>query len=264
MSRSQADEVAILSEGGALTGGSDELTRVRTVLVHTTHPGNIGASARAIKTMGLTRMDLVAPRFFPDAQADAMAAGAAHLLASARVHATLDEALAGTTLAIAITARRRELSHFALDARAAAQAAVEEARRGGEVAFVFGTEMSGLTNDEVIHCQRIAHIAANPEFSSLNLAAAVQVVAYEVHMAAIGPAATNNERFEAATFDDLEALYAHFERSLLASGFIDPAQPRRVMGRLRRLFARTRLEREEVNLLHGILTAWDGEGRRNS
>jgi tRNA/rRNA methyltransferase len=262
MSGSAANEGAILSERNAETGGGEALARVRTVLVRTTHPGNIGASARAIKTMGLARMALVAPQFFPDPQADAMAAGAAHLLTEASVHASLDEALAGTTLAIAITARRRGLSHVALDAREAARVAVEEARSGGEVALVFGPEMSGLANDEVIRCQRIAHIAASPDFSSLNLAAAVQVMAYEIRMAALGPAVTNNERFEAATFDDIEVLYAHFERNLRASGFLDPAQPKRLMKRLRRLFGRTRLEREEVNLLHGILTAWDGEGRR--
>lgn len=263
MSGGAANEGAILSERNTSTDAGEVLARVHTVLVRTTHPGNIGAAARAIKTMGLTRLALVAPRFFPDAQADAMAAGAADLLTEASVHGSLDEGLAGTTFAIAITARRRGLSHVALDAREAARVAVEEARGGGEVALVFGTEMSGLANDEVIRCQRIAHITASPEFSSLNLAAAVQVIAYEIRMAAIGPAVIDNARFDAATFDDIEVLYAHFERSLLASGFLDPAQPKRLMKRLRRLFGRTRLEREEVNLLHGILTAWDGEGRRH-
>jgi tRNA/rRNA methyltransferase len=238
--------------------------RVRVVLVRTTHPGNIGAAARAMKTMGLARLVLVAPRRFPDPQAEALAAGADDVLAAAQVCESLDDALAGTTLAIALTARRRELSHLALDARAAAGLAAAESARGGEVALVFGTELSGLANDEVIKCQRVAHIATNPAYSSLNLAAAVQVMAYELHVAVSGPAQLDNERYEAATFEDVEGLYAHFERNAVASGFLDPSNPGRMMERLRRLFGRTRLEREEINLLHGFLTAWDGEGDRNS
>jgi tRNA/rRNA methyltransferase len=238
------------------------LTRARVVLVRTTHPGNIGASARAMKTMGLGRLVLVDPRRFPDPQAEAMATGADDVLAAAEVRATLDEALAGTTLAIAVTARRRELSPLALDARDAAALAVAESARGGEVALVFGTEMSGLANDEVIRCQRVAHIATSPDYSSLNLAAAVQVMAYEVRMAAAGPVVAANERFDAATFEDIEGFYAHLERNLVASGFLDPANPGRLLERLRRLFGRTRLEREEIRLLRGILTAWDGEGDR--
>jgi tRNA/rRNA methyltransferase len=235
---------------------------VRVVLVRTTHPGNIGAAARAMKTMGLARLLLVRPLRFPDPQADAMATGAGDVLARARVCATLEQALAGTTLAIALTARRRELSPLALEAREAARLAAAESARGGEVAFVFGTEMSGLANDEVIRCQRVAHIAADPAYSSLNLAAAVQVMAYELHVAAAGPAAPDNQRFDAATFEELEGLYAHLERNAVASGFLDPANPGRLLERLRRLFGRTRLEKEEVRLLRGLLTAWDGEGDR--
>jgi tRNA/rRNA methyltransferase len=242
--------------------GATALARVRVVLVRTTHPGNIGASARALKTMGLARLVLVDPRRFPDPQAEAMATGADDLLAAAQVCATLDEALAGTTLAIALTARRRELSPLALDARDAAGLALADSARGGEVALVFGTEMSGLANDEVLKCQRVAHIATSPAYSSLNLAAAVQVMAYELHVAASGPAVPDNERFDAATFADIEGFYAHLERNVVASGFLDPTSPGRLMERLRRLFGRARLEREEVRLLRGILTAWDGEGDR--
>ena len=241
---------------------SQGLARVRIVLVRTTHPGNIGAAARAMKTMGLARLALVDPRRFPDPQAEAMATGADDVLAAAHVCATLDEALAGTTLAIALTARRRELSHLALDAREAAGLAAAESAQGGEVALVFGTEISGLANDEVIKCQRVAHIATSPTYSSLNLAAAVQVMAYELHVAASGPAVPDNQRFDAATFEDIESFYAHLERNAVASGFLEPANPGRLMERLRRLFGRTRLEREELNLLRGILTAWDGEGDR--
>ena len=252
-------EGAILSNRG---GEPASLARVRVVLVRTTHPGNIGGAARALKTMGLARLVLVAPRHFPDAQAEAMATGADDLLARAEVCATLDDALRGATLAIALTARRRELSPHAVDARAAAELAVAEAAAGREVAFVFGTEMSGLSNEEVLKCQCAAHIATNPGYSSLNLAAAVQVMAYEVRVAALGPAAVANDRFDPASFEEIEGFYAHLERNLVGSGFLDPTSPRRLMERLRRLFGRGRLEREEVNILRGILSSWDNEGGR--
>jgi tRNA/rRNA methyltransferase len=233
------------------------LGRVRVVLSRTTHPGNIGAAARALKTMGLRRLVLVDPRHFPDPQAEAMAVGADDVLAQARVCPTLDGALAGATLAIALTARRRDLSPLAVDARGAAELAVAEVCTGGEVAFVFGTEMAGLSNDEVIRCHRVAHIAADPGFSSLNLAAAVQVVAYELRMAAIAPGPFDTDRTPPATFEEVEGLFAHLEASMVASGFLDPYNPRRLMERLRRLFGRSRLESQEVNILRGMLAAWD-------
>jgi TrmH family RNA methyltransferase len=162
------------------------LARVRVVLSHPAGAGNIGAAARALKAMGVSRLALVNPRQFPDPRATDTAMGAADLLAVAQVCATLDEALAGTSLAIALSARQRDLSPLVLDAREAAHLAVAEAASGGEVAFVFGTEASGLSNDEVIRCQRVARIAASAQSPSLNLAAAVQVVAYEVRYAAVG------------------------------------------------------------------------------
>ncbi|MFO7188223.1 MAG: RNA methyltransferase [Pseudomonadota bacterium] len=235
---------------------SPALERVRIVMSHTTHPGNIGAAARAMKTMGLERLWLVNPRRFPDPQAEAMASGATDVLARARVCASLDEALTGTRFAVALTARRRDLSHPVMDVREAARMLIAEAEQG-DVALVFGTEMSGLSNEEVMKCQRVAHIPANPAYSSLNVAAAVQVCAYELRMAAFGAPAYDNERFEAAAYEDVEAFYAHLERSLVASGFLDPAHPKRLMERLRRLFARARLEKEEVNILRGILAAWE-------
>jgi tRNA/rRNA methyltransferase len=192
-----------------------------------------------------------------------MAAGADDLLAETRVCTSLDEALAGTTLAIALTARRRDLSPLALDVREAAHLAIAEAGGGGEVAFVFGTEMSGLSNDEVIRCQRVAHIATSPAFSSLNLAAAVQVVAYETRVAAVGGAVADVERTPLATHEEVEGLFTHLEASMVKSGFLDPQNPRRLMERLRRLFGRARLESQEVNILRGMLTAWD-EGPHKS
>lgn len=235
--------------------------RIRAVLSHTSHPGNIGAAARALKTMGLTRLYLINPKHFPDPQATAMACGAHDLLENAVVCSTLDEALTGVRLAIAVTARRRELSHLPMDAREAAQFAVAEAGEG-DVAMVFGTEMSGLSNDEVIRCQRLAHIATNPDFSSLNLAAAVQVIAYELHMAIAGAPVLDNAHFDAANIDEIENFFGHLESNMVASGFLDPAQPKRLMERLRRLYGRTRLEKEEVNILRGMLNAWDHTGAR--
>jgi tRNA/rRNA methyltransferase len=134
----------------------------------------------------------------------------------------------------------------------------------GEVALVFGTEMSGLSNEEVMRCQRVAHIPANPEYSSLNLAAAVQVFAYELRMAVLGAPdyERDNARHEAAVFEDVERFYAHLEDNLTDSGFLDPAHPKRLMERLRRLYGRIRLEKEEVNILRGILTAWDQNQQR--
>ena len=249
-----------MSDAGAPDGAA-ALARVRIVLSHTTHPGNIGAAARALKTMGLARLVLVNPRHFPDPQAEAMAVGADDVLAAARVCTSLDAALEGTTLAIALTARRRDLSPLALDARDAARLAATEAARGGEVAFVFGTEMSGLSNEEVMRCQRVAHIAADPAFSSLNLAASVQVVAYETRVAVAGGAVAESERTPAAAHEEAEAFFAHLEASVIQSGFLDPDNRRRLMERLRRLFGRARLESQEVNILRGMLSAWD-QGQR--
>ncbi len=241
-----------------MTDASTPRARVRIVLSHPSHPGNIGATARAMKTMGLGELHLVNPKRFPDAEATALASGADDVLAAARVHATLDAALAGTTLAYAVTARRRDLSHPARDVR---EAAAEATISGGAVAFVFGTEMSGLSNDEVIRCNRLAHIPAQPGFSSLNLAQAVQIVAYELRMST-DSAIPRETEYPRATYEDVEALYAHLEASVIASGFLDPGNPRRFMERMRRLFGRAGLEREEAHLLRGMLAAWDAAGRR--
>ena len=196
------------------------LDRTRIVLCATSHPGNIGAAARALRAMGLSRLVLVAPRAFPHVDADALAAGAGELL------------------------------------RAAAREAVRHAA-AGEVALVFGTEMSGLSNADLAHCQIVATIPGAPGQASLNLAAAVQVAAYEVFVAAHGDAVWTAPRFKPATLDEIEALYACAERTLIAMRFLDPRQPKRLLARLRRLFARARLEKEEVNILRGILARID-------
>ena len=232
------------------------LDRVRIVLVETSLAANIGAAARAMLTMGLTRLVLVAPRHFPHADATALADGAAQVLADARVVATLDDALAGAAMSIALTARARRYAGRVLALRDAAR---EAAQRAGEddVAFVFGTEMSGLTNAQVLRCTDVATIAANPRYASLNLAAAVQLASWELRMAAHDGDVAPARRFAAATHDEIEALYAHAERTLAALRFYDPARPRRLMTRLRRLFARAALEHEEANLLRGILARID-------
>lgn len=232
------------------------LDRLRVVLVRTSLPANIGAAARAMLTMGLTRLVLVAPARFPHADATALASGATAVLDGARVVATLDEALAGTRLSIGFSARPREFAGRVMALRAAATEAVGVAR-DHDVALVFGTEMSGLTNTELARCSVVATIAANPDYGSLNLAAAVQVAAWELRAAALGGDVWKAPRFAAATHDEIEALHAHAQRTLVALGFLDPRRPRRLMPRLRRLFARAGLEREEVNILRGILTRID-------
>jgi len=232
------------------------LRRVRVVLVRTSHPGNIGATARAMLTMGLGDLVLVAPRRFPDPEATALASGATDVLDRARVVATLDDALTGTALTIGLSARPREFAGRVLSVRAAAQEAAGQAAHG-DVALVFGTEMSGLTNDELARCAIAATIPANPAYASLNLAAAVQVTAYEVRVAVQSDAVWQAPRHPRATQDEVEGLHAHAQRTLTALRFLDPAMPKRLMPRLRRLFGRATLEHEEVNILRGILARID-------
>jgi len=235
----------------------DRLHRMRIVLVRTTHPGNIGAAARAMYTMGLTRLTLVAPKYPPShAEAIALAAGAAEVLENARCVATLNDALEGATLTIGLSARRREFVGRALGVRDAAAEALAGAGHG-DVAIVFGTEMSGLTNDELARCAIAATIPANPDYASLNLAAAVQVVAYELRIAATGADGWSAPRYPQATYDEIEGLHRHARRTLTSLAFLNPAMPKRLLPRLRRLFGRARLEHEEVNILRGILARVD-------
>jgi tRNA/rRNA methyltransferase len=229
------------------------LDNIRIVLAETSHPGNIGAAARAMKTMGLSSLHLVRPQRFPDPEATWRALRAGDVLERATVHANLEDALRGTALAIACSARTRGIAVPQTDARGAAQRAIEVAASQG-VAFVFGNETYGLTTEEVNKCALLATIPANPEYSSLNLAAAVQVFAYELWTAA-GAEVPAGSRRELATHEELEGLYAHFERALGETGFFDPEHPRKLMPRLRRLFARAALETEEINILRGIIKA---------
>ena len=235
------------------------LARIRIVLSHTSHPGNIGAAARAMKTMGLSRLTLVNPKLFPHAEAVARAVGADDILERAQVCSTLDEALAGTVFAVAMSARHRNLGPAPLQARAAVPDVLALAEEG-EVALVFGNETAGLSNDEVQRCQRTVFIPANPDYTSLNLGAAVQLMCYELRLAAFDgepPVLTKAVPFASprATNDDVERFYAHLERLMVATGFLDPQQPKRLMPKLRRLFGRVELERDEINILRGVIDA---------
>ena len=222
------------------------------VLSHTTHPGNIGAAARAMKTMGLCYLYLINPRHFPDPQASAMAAGADDILTNAVVCASIDEALQGVVYTVGMTARLRDISIEVKTPREAMPLVVQEAQTQS-VALLFGTEMSGLTNEETGRSQLLVNIPANPEFSSLNLAASVQVMAYELSVAA-QTFVPNAAQMQPAKHEQVEGYFAHLEKTLLEIGFFTTQNPSRMMQRLRRLYARARLEADEVNILRGILS----------
>ena len=235
------------------------LGRVRIVLSHTSHPGNIGAAARAMKTMGLSRLVLVNPKRFPDPEAVSRAVGADDVLDRAVVCSSLDEALSGCVFALAASARHRSLGPEPMQAREAAPVVLSRAAEG-DVALVFGNETAGLSNAEVQRCQATAFIPANPEYTSLNLGAAVQLLCYELRLAAFAgrpPVITKTISFASplATNDDVERFYAHLERVMIATEFLDPNQPKRLMPKLRRLFGRSELERDEINILRGVLDA---------
>lgn len=262
-----------------LRGG---FTSTRFVLVEPSHPGNVGAAARALKTMGFSRLVLVSPRVAnvqSDPEAIAMASGADDVLACAHVVPTLADALSGVHWSVALTARQREYGPPQWTPRAAASLAREEALHG-EIALVFGNERTGLSNEDVERCSALAHIPANPAYSSLNLAQAVQVLAYELRMNYLTSGEEANVHAHAhanapagrapqtpgaapagsaaepagsrAASDDIESMFAHLESALVALEFLDPANPKKLMSRLRRLFARSGLEREEVNIVRGI------------
>jgi tRNA/rRNA methyltransferase len=230
------------------------LDRVAIVLSRPSHPGNVGAAARAMKTMGFADLRLVRPRHFPDPDANAMSAGADDVLAAARVFDTLDAALHDRELAVGFSARSRDLSHPATALRDLAPG-IAAAAATGTVALVFGNETSGLSNEELSRCQRLCAIPANPGYSSLNLAAAVQLGCYEMALALGSFSLPVSAAGTPATGEDLHGFFTHLEAEAVASGFLDPARPGRFMERMRRLFARAGLEREEVKLLRGLLGA---------
>ncbi len=238
----------------AMTSKLNLLNNFRIVMCQTSHPGNIGAAARAMKTMGLSQLYLVQPKHFPDNEANALACGAVDLLENAVVCDTLEEALTGCVVAIGMSARKRQLSHELISAREAATRAAQIAKNEQAVALVFGTEMSGLSNRELDLCQLLAVIPTNPDFSSLNVAAAVQVMCYELRMSENENALEDiSNNVPLATSDEVEGFYQHLEDTLIKIGFLNPKEPKKLMQRVRRIYARASLEKEEVNILRGIL-----------
>jgi TrmH family RNA methyltransferase len=233
---------------------------IRIVLVGTTHPGNIGACARAMKNMGMTELALVDPRHFPHEEATARASGADDILDNARVVPTLGEAIADCVFTAGASARSRAIDWPSLEPRECAARLLEEAARG-PAAVVFGPEKSGLSNADLDLCDVLLTIPTNPGFSSLNLAMAVQVITYELRLAGRdAPAEEREPDVPPATSEELEYFYAHLEQTLKDIHFLDPENPRTLMRRLRRLFIRARVDKNEVNILRGILTAVDRKG----
>jgi TrmH family RNA methyltransferase len=228
---------------------------IRIVLVGTTHPGNIGACARAMKNMGVLDLVLVAPLLFPHEEATARASGAVDVLENATVVDSLEEAIEDCVYVAGASARSRSINWPSMDARDCASKLIEESRHG-TVAAVFGPEKSGLSNAHLDHCHTLLTIPTDPGFSSLNLAMAVQVLTYELRSARIEYTAPEYESgAPLAKSEDLEYFYDHLEQVLTDADFLDPENPRRLMRRLRRLFIRARPDQNELNILRGILTA---------
>jgi TrmH family RNA methyltransferase len=235
---------------------------IRIVLAGISHPGNIGSAARAMKTMGLEQLCLVAPERFPATEATAMAAGASDVLDRARVYADVRAAVADCGLVVGATARARHLPWRTLEPRAAARE-IALASRASEVAVLFGAERTGLTNEELEFCQRLVTIPTGTGYASLNVAMAVQVVAYELHLAMRDePVPGTAGAIALASATEMERFYAHLEQVLDEVGFHDRTGAGHLLARLRRLFNRAVLDENEVHILRGILTAVQGRRRR--
>jgi len=232
--------------------------KVRIVLVNTSHPGNIGGTARAMKNMGLADLYLVAPKHFPSDEAISRASGASDLLDNAVVVDTLEEAIADCQLVIGTSARERHIPWPLVDPRQAADLVFDE---GLETAFVFGREDRGLTNEELQRCHYHVHIPSVDAFSSLNLAAAVQVIVYELRMKSLlmkdEPVVASKWDLPAATAEQIDFLLEHLETVLVKTEFLEPKAPRKVMTRFRRLFQRAQLDQQELGMLRGMLTAME-------
>lgn len=230
---------------------------IRIILVNPSHPGNIGAAARAMKTMGLQQLYLVAPKDFPNPEAVVRAAGADDILRQAQICPDLAQALLGCHLAVGTSARRRTISWPSLSPRAAATKLVAASEQG-EVALVFGRERTGLTNEELDQCQALVTIPTDESFSSLNLAAAVQILSYELRLAQLQAEDATTQQDTAdppATYEEVQGFYQHLEEVMVQLEFLNPQHPRKLMRRLYRLFNRAALQQREVNILRGILTA---------
>ena len=226
------------------------------VLVETSHPGNIGAAARAMKNMGLRDLRLVSPKQYPSAESTARASGADDVLAAAQLFDSIEAAIAGATLVVGASARSRSLPVPTLDPRRCAEQVCAHPD-AGRVAILFGRERTGLTNDELDLCHFLVQIPVNPDYPSLNIAAAVQVISYELRVAAQagGAVPPPDADRDYATSEQMEQFYQHLEQTLVELEFLDPEKPRQLMRRLRRLYNRARPDQNEINILRGILTA---------
>ncbi len=234
------------------------LKNIRIVLVDTSHPGNIGAAARAMKNMSLRQLHLVTPRHYPHQEATSRASGADDLLNNARVAGSLDEALTGCRLVVGTSARTRSIDWPVVTPREAAAMLVKEAR-SGDVALVLGRERSGLTNSELDRCTFLVHIPTNEDYSSLNLGAAVQILTYEIYLAQQqDPTVKSDTQRDLATADMLQGFHEHLAQALDDIGFTDPRQSQKLLRRLRSLFQRARPDKDEINILRGILSAMQG------
>jgi TrmH family RNA methyltransferase len=233
------------------------LANIRIVLIQTSHPGNIGSAARAMKTMGLSELYLVNPKSFPDDQAVTMSSNATDILDNATVVNSVQDALAGCHLVVGTSARyERTLAWDILDPRECSQALVKEAQ-SGTVAIIFGRENSGLTNDELALCHHLVHIPTNPDYSSLNLASAVQILSYECRVASqVSSESVKSETEAVVTADAMEGYYNHLETAMIESAFLDPENPKHLMTRLRRLYGRVKVTPSELNILRGMLSAF--------
>ncbi len=231
---------------------------VRIVLVDTSHPGNIGAAARAMKTMGLADLALVRPKHFPSEEATARAAGADDVLERACVVDSLEAAVADCGWVVGASARLRTITVPVVDPRECA-AGIWQRLPTDRAAVVLGSEQSGLTNEDLARCRQLVHIPANPDYSSLNLAMAVQVLCYELRMAApdLPPVQGPVAESPLATAEEIEGFHAHLERLLTESGFLHPAHQRQVKLKLRRIFQRAAVDRNEMSILRGMLTSLD-------
>ena len=233
------------------------MNNIRIVLVHTTHPGNIGGAARAMKNMGLSKLYLVKPKRYPAEEAVWRASSAADVLENAIITDTLDEAIADCSLVVGTSARDRRIPWPSVNPHEFAEIAIARPKND-EIALIFGREDRGLTNDELQKCNYHVHIPANPDYSSLNLATAVQVLCYELRMRHLAPAIQAEQQawdVEFATAQQVELFFEHLEKTLVQLEFLDPANPRQLMTRLRRLYNRVGLDEMEINILRGILTA---------
>ncbi len=250
-----------------------QIRDVRIVLVNPSHPGNIGGAARAMKTMMIEELVLVSPREYPDPRAVWRAAGARDLLEKAKVVETLDEAIADCDLIVGTSARGRRIPWPVVDARQCAESIYNEPS-SSKIAVLFGREDRGLNNDELHKCHLHVHVPTSEEYSSLNLAMAVQIICYELRMRSLHPQIRQGSATDSspthewdepfANAADVERLHEHLAEALAQIGFYNPAEPKQLLTRLRRLFARVRLDKMEINILRGILTTIQGIANKNN